>query len=353
MSTMSLDMTVNALTAVGTDLYLGGRFTETADGSVRHLNNIAKFDTVNSTWSALTGNGLDHHVYALAPIGADLYVGGYFNQTADQAATNLHHIAKYDTANNTWAALPGDGLNSYVFVFSVVGTDLYTGGAFSQTADGSVTNLRNIAKFDALTNAWLPMPNNGLSGAVYAIAAVGTDIYVGGAFTQTADGSVTDMRNIAKLNTVGNAWSPLLNNGLNDHVNTLAPVGDNLLVGGEFTSTADARGMNFNHIAEYDTTQACATQPPARPMLVAPKHQSVATQKQVALDWEDAMCATEYRVIVNEGSPQGPRAFTQTGLTDSNATTTPLQRGKTYFWKVVALNTNGQAVSPWQQFTVK
>ncbi len=59
--------------------------------------------------------------------------------------------------------------------------------------------------------AWTSLANNGLSNTVYALAVNGSDLYVGGEFTQTADGNVTDLNHIAKYN--GGAWSPLAHNG--------------------------------------------------------------------------------------------------------------------------------------------
>jgi len=75
-----------------------------------------------------------------------------------------------------------------VLALAVSETDLYVGGLFSETADGAVTNLNNIAKFDA--TSWSALPNHGLNSFVNALAVSGTDLYVGGGFTQTADGTL-------------------------------------------------------------------------------------------------------------------------------------------------------------------
>ena len=99
----------------------------------------------------------------------------------------------------TWASLPNLGLNGRVNDIAVMGSDVYVGGDFTQTADGSVTNLNYIAKFSG--GAWAALPGNGLSSSVFALTVVGTDLYVGGDFTQSADGSVTNLNHIAKLTT--------------------------------------------------------------------------------------------------------------------------------------------------------
>lgn len=72
------------------------------------------------------------------------------------------------TFNDTWSTLPNNGLNTNVYALAVFNNALYVGGAFTQTADASVTNLNYIAKFDG--SAWSALPNNGLSHEVYALA---------------------------------------------------------------------------------------------------------------------------------------------------------------------------------------
>ena len=73
-------------------------------------------------------------VNALAVSGSDLYVGGWFSQTGDGTLTNLGYIARYDTTANTWHALPRQGLDSGVYALAVVGSDLYVGGASCKPA---------------------------------------------------------------------------------------------------------------------------------------------------------------------------------------------------------------------------
>ncbi|GAH32060.1 unnamed protein product, partial [marine sediment metagenome] len=100
------------------------------------------------TWHALPNRGLNAFVYALAVSGDDLYVGGSFPGTGDGTLTDLGRIARYDTTTSTWHALPNKGLNNRVFPLAVSGDDLYVGGEFTQTGDGSLTDLGNIARYD-------------------------------------------------------------------------------------------------------------------------------------------------------------------------------------------------------------
>ena len=134
------------------------------------------------TWSALTDNGLDNIVNALAVIGTDLYVGGTFSRTFGGPTTGLNRIAKYATSTGTWSALTDNGLSNTVNVLTVIGTDLYVGGLFTQTFGGATTGLNRIAKYATSTGTWSALTDNGLDSAVNVLTVIGTDLYVGGGF---------------------------------------------------------------------------------------------------------------------------------------------------------------------------
>ena len=87
-------------------------------------NSVAKFDTSTNTWSALKqgdGNGANQGVFALAVIGNNLFVAGAFSSvnnggTGATPAITANKIARFDTVNNTWSALSqgnGNGVSDY------------------------------------------------------------------------------------------------------------------------------------------------------------------------------------------------------------------------------------------------
>lgn len=91
---LDVDQFRRSLAAMGTDLYFGGPFSQTADGAVKNLKNIARFNTSANTWAALPHNGLNEDVLALAALGTYLYVGGTdIGATHDGAVTELYKIA--------------------------------------------------------------------------------------------------------------------------------------------------------------------------------------------------------------------------------------------------------------------
>jgi LPXTG-site transpeptidase (sortase) family protein len=254
---------VEALLLNGTDLYVGGGFNGTADGTVTNLNYIVRYSTSGNTWNALANNGLREssdvtmtRVRSFARVGNYLYVGGQFDETFDLAVTGLNGIARYDLTTNTWSALAHNGLNSNPGVMLAVGTDLYVGGGFTSTFDGAVTNLNCIARYDTLTNTWNALANNGISGTFPGIGAlhvVGNDLYVGGQFKYTGDGTILNLNNIARYSlALPHTWSSLANTGLAGPVYTIASIGNMLYLGGIFYSTFDLTITGFGHITSYD-----------------------------------------------------------------------------------------------------
>jgi hypothetical protein len=79
-------------------------------------------------------------------VGSDLYVGGGFAQTGD-ASLSLNHITRYQTLDGIWHGLRNQGLNASVYALAVSGDDLYMGGSFTQTGDGALTDLGRIARY--------------------------------------------------------------------------------------------------------------------------------------------------------------------------------------------------------------
>jgi N-acetylneuraminic acid mutarotase len=242
---------VYALAVNDSDLYAGGAFTQTGDGTVTGLGRIARYDTTAGTWHALPNQGFNSSIWALAASGSDLYAGGFFTQTGDGALTNLGYIARYDTAAGTWHALPNQGLNNNVLALAVDDSDLYVGGTFAQTGDGALTDLGRIARYDATSGDWQALPNQGLNGSVWALAASGSDLYVGGSFAQTGDGSLTDLGNMVRYDTTAGTWHALPNQGLNDYVYTMATSTSDLYAGGGFTQTGDGTVTGLRNIARY------------------------------------------------------------------------------------------------------
>ena len=245
---------INALAISGKYLYVGGSFDATYDGVTTGLNSIARYDMDLQVWAPLAGNGLNAPVHAIAIDGSTAYVGGEFIQTADTLTSNLGHIAKYDTNTATWSPLAHNGLDYTVRAIAVDYPEIYVGGAFSGTMDGSVGNLSAIAKYSVLSNAWTSFQNNGLNGEVFAIAVEDNIPYVGGTFLSSADG-IKDLRYIAFYDEANAGWTELSEGGLDGPVHDIVFSGINLVIGGAFSQTWDTPRIDLWHVAYYDRTR--------------------------------------------------------------------------------------------------
>ena len=127
------------------DLFAAGVFTDAA--GIATADYVAKWS--GSHWSALGSDGagggaLDHAVYALAMSGDNLYAGGYFLNAAGIPPAD--RIARWN--GSTWSALGSDGhgdgaVHGYVFALAVSGNNLYVGGYFSNTA--GIPTADNVA----------------------------------------------------------------------------------------------------------------------------------------------------------------------------------------------------------------
>jgi hypothetical protein len=149
---------------------------------------VARWDGTN--WWPV-GTGTDDRVYALAFNGNDLYAGGRFTK-ADGTTAPL--IAKWNGAS--WSAV-GTGLGTVgsVRAIAFLGTDLYACGDFH------VGTVLNIARWDG--SNWLQLSGDlgNTADTAYAMAVIGTNLYVGGTFL-TAGG--LDTKRIARWN---GSWS--------------------------------------------------------------------------------------------------------------------------------------------------
>lgn len=223
-------------------LYVGGSFTKLGDGTTS-AKYIAKWD--GTQWSNLpcgSSNGVSGNVYTIAPSSTGIYIGGNFSKLGDYTVVN--RIAKWD--GTQWSTLPCStsvGVNNIVYSIAIKGTEVYVGGLFSSLGNG--TSVKYIAKWDG--SQWSPLAFNGAVGVnnvVTSLVVSGSDVYAGGSFSALGDG--TTVNGIAKWN--GSQWSPLAcgsSVGLNGAVYALAAYGTDLYIGGQFTQLSDGTPVNY------------------------------------------------------------------------------------------------------------
>jgi hypothetical protein len=178
------DLTMSAIAAVGSNIYVGGRFSY-AQGDQNFISDATSCPDIfcinNGGFARLVGTGVNSNVLNMAVIGTNLFVAGYFTNAGGLAAS---HIAEWDGAN--WHTL-GSGVvgSGYVDALAVIGTNLYAGGSFTNM---NGVPASRIARWDG--NNWWAM-GSGVATTVLGLFSSGNDLYVGGNF-KTAGNKASD-----------------------------------------------------------------------------------------------------------------------------------------------------------------
>ena len=140
------------------------------------------------------------------------------------------------SADPSWDAdfESGDShINGDVRAVAVIGNDVYIAGAFTSAINGTVNH---IVRWNE--SGWYSL-GTGVNATVYALAVIGTDLYVGGDFSSPSNC-------IVKWN--GASWSSL-GSGTDGTVYSLATDGINIYAGGLFGS---AGGVGASRIAKWN-----------------------------------------------------------------------------------------------------
>jgi hypothetical protein len=245
-SSMPGNSSVFAMAFSGANLYLGGDFDQAGDVTA---NRIAKWDGVTHRWSAM-GGGMNSRVLAIAARGDDVYVGGNFIQAGGISAK---YIAHWNDATQTWSTVGGELTNTStspeVDAIAIADNgDVYVGGDFEKA--GGVT-VNNIARWDGSSWHALSTGTGGSFHNVNAIAISGSDVYIGGKFV-TAGGN--PYNNVARWN--GSAWYGLGGGtgGVYPEVYAIAINGTSVYVGGSFVQVTDTTNgtQTVGHVAMWD-----------------------------------------------------------------------------------------------------
>lgn len=170
------------ITSIGfdtTNIYLAGNFRLTqCDDNLQNCiesSNVLRFD---GTYARLMGGGLSGPASAIAVLGSNVYFAGNFTNAGGVTA---NRIARWD--GQAWSQVGGAGIvgTGAINAMAVIGTNLYIGGTFT-----NINGVRaaRLARWDGST--WSPLGSgiafNATSGIVFALRAVGQDLYVGGNF---------------------------------------------------------------------------------------------------------------------------------------------------------------------------
>lgn len=228
------DGPVYAVALSGTDLFIGGYFSNLSDGGTSTTReNLALVNAANSSVQpfALGANGV---VRSLLRSGNDLYVGGMFGTLGVSARNRLGRIDVSSLASPTVASWDPN-VNGAVNTMVLDGSTLYIGGSFTTFGGGGIYRDR-LAAIDTITDpanvlSWNP----GSNGEIFSLVLDGTAIWAGGGFS-TVGGQSRSL--LAKID-LSNGNSELTNfNFTGSVVTSMTKAGDHLYVAGTFTEIA-------------------------------------------------------------------------------------------------------------------
>jgi outer membrane protein assembly factor BamB len=273
--------TVAALAAADGAVYVGGYFTQIAGQSRSY------FATLDAATGAVMGPslspGLSYPVWTLSVSGDTLYVGGYYNRlsgynrttgsrTWDHGAAYVRAIVRsggvvyaagdsgsitsgwVSAINATSAAtIWTTPTNGAVRTLAVIGSRVYLGGPFTTVGTGLVSrdNLASLLASNGSLTSWDPNSAGNTGGVVYALAAQGTTLYVGGDFSAVGGATRYNLGAVDTTIDTNNAlaWHPRAN----DRIYSLVLAGGHLFAGGQLSS---AGGVDRNALAALDAATA-------------------------------------------------------------------------------------------------
>lgn len=216
-----LDKIVRALTVYDGELIAGGYF----------IDRLARFD---GTGWARVGNGFDPigGIEALAVLDGILYVGGSFYEVNGGSTPAANVTAWNGLAYSALGAGCGVAAVDTVYALTVSGGKLVIGGNFGSPGGG-------LTQWNG--SAFSPL-GGGVQGAVKALVATATLLYVGGQFGESSTGT----RNLVRWNNSPGLFQRLNpSQGVDNVVTHLGTWNNRLVVGGSFlfADAQTARGI--------------------------------------------------------------------------------------------------------------
>lgn len=259
-----LNGTVYSIYTDASNIYYGGNYTINGSG----YKGIAYWD--GTSWSPV-GHGISslrdfpndwsETVNCSVVSGGNLFVGGNFrdvlnsNDTYDEA----NGIAKWN--GTSWVDI-GSGISTgfvnpttpTVYAILAIGSDIYIAGEF-QSVNGTTVN--SIAKWNGTTWSALGKGVTAGSQQLSSLATDGTYLYIGGNFTQVTntDNSTVTVSNIARWNLSTLTWSSV-GKGVDNGVSSMEVNNSYLYLVGGFTNATNSNDTNVsaNGIIKWDGT---------------------------------------------------------------------------------------------------
>ena len=234
--------TVRAIRIIGSNVYLGGSFTNVGGTGHQRLAAVTAggAGSLVPGWNA-SANG---EVFALSAQNGTLFAGGSFTTLDGSARSHLGAVTGTTGSLLPWSPSTDAQVKAMQFT---VGTRLVVGGSFT-TLNGS--SQRNIGAVDAGTGATLAW-NSSISYPVIGLAADASGLYVAGA------GGGGNFAAFSPTN-----GSSLWQGGTNGNVQAIGVVGGFVYLGGHFQT----------YCGPQHGQHTCTTPTPRNKLLAVDEH---------------------------------------------------------------------------------
>jgi outer membrane protein assembly factor BamB len=228
------DNGVYELAGHGSAILAAGHFTH-VDGRAR--GGVAAIDARSGAvldWDAST----DWFALAVAVDGDRVYIGGRFATVNGAERPNAAAVRADDGTVLSWAPLP----DSVVWVFLPLGDEVIVGGVFDEIGGVDHTALAALGREDGRVRPWLP-PVDGLP--IGALARLGPYLLVGGSFDSIGGAKRSSIAAIEIGRGTIADWDLRLPADSASEITVIAPLRDEIVLGGTFTTILGKVQPNF------------------------------------------------------------------------------------------------------------
>ncbi|KAL9125793.1 MAG: hypothetical protein Q9217_005061 [Psora testacea] len=275
-------------------LFLGGNFTNTMNGSVPGLNNVAAFNTTSQAWKAL-GAGVNGAVNTVVSLIVNVTTNtpelcisfnGFFNRieaSGSDKAVSVDGFGVWVPSRQNWLQnlhLQSQAITGQLSTMTNItgGTPLLAGTLSTEdiSASDAVALTSDPLRIQGLNIGIQPQPagpvtrkravsNQNVSGVVTGLFETDNNLNVtvlGGHFTATASNGST-IENLAFINNAGNSAETItgLTSGLDSDSAFLALATINNLLYAGGTVTGRVNDADVNGLVVYDLSQGAYSYP--------------------------------------------------------------------------------------------
>jgi hypothetical protein len=272
----SAPATVRDLVTRGNDVYVGGRITKSATGTIN--GGIKKLDATTGAEDTGFAFTTDNDVLGLALTGNQLILSGSFTQINGTARNELASIDLTTGTLSSWAPAKLCSACDQYWDVQTDGTKVYvatsgnSGGAFDLSTGRQLWRIHAPGDFQAVG-----LPGDGR-------------VYFGGHFgipvvSSVAPNTEVNARLVTAVFTatglVDDAWTPWLYNAY-PGVWTFAATSGKLWVGGDFTGEqVNGKNNHMPYVAAYPAATGGDTQPPTGTFTTTPTNASTGSTVHV------------------------------------------------------------------------